>query len=58
VTAFPNQENVMDINIGIDSKNREQITAALSKVQADTYTLYLKTHKPPLRERLRSPSHP
>jgi starvation-inducible DNA-binding protein len=34
----------MEINIGIDSKNREQIVAALSKVQADTYTLYLKTH--------------
>jgi len=28
----------MDINIGIDTKNREQIAAALSKVQADTYT--------------------
>ena len=34
----------MEINIGIDSKNREQIATALSKVQADTYTLYLKTH--------------
>src|SRR6478752_6889167 len=34
----------MDINIGIDGKTREQIAAALSKVQADTYTLYLKTH--------------
>ena len=34
----------MDINIGIDLKNREQIATALSKVQADTYTLYLKTH--------------
>jgi starvation-inducible DNA-binding protein len=34
----------MDINIGIDPKNREQIATALSKVQADTYTLYLKTH--------------
>jgi len=34
----------MEINIGIDSKNREQIAGALSKVQADTYTLYLKTH--------------
>jgi starvation-inducible DNA-binding protein len=35
---------MMDINIGIDAKTREQIAAALSKVQADTYTLYLKTH--------------
>lgn len=34
----------MNIDIGIDSKNREQIAMALSKVQADTYTLYLKTH--------------
>jgi len=34
----------MDINIGIDAKNREQLATALSKVQADTYTLYLKTH--------------
>jgi starvation-inducible DNA-binding protein len=34
----------MDIDIGIDAKSREQIAAALSKVQADTYTLYLKTH--------------
>lgn len=34
----------MEINIGIDAKNREQIANALSKVQADTYTLYLKTH--------------
>ena len=34
----------MEINIGIDPKNREQIAGALSKVQADTYTLYLTTH--------------
>jgi starvation-inducible DNA-binding protein len=34
----------MEINIGIDTKNREQIANALAKVQADTYTLYLKTH--------------
>ena len=34
----------MDIDIGIDAKSREQIALALSKVQADTYTLYLKTH--------------
>jgi hypothetical protein len=26
----------MEINIGIDTKNREQIATALSKVQADT----------------------
>jgi starvation-inducible DNA-binding protein len=34
----------MDIDIGIDAKNREQIANVLAKVQADTYTLYLKTH--------------
>ena len=34
----------MDINIGIDARSREQIAGALAKVQADTYTLYLKTH--------------
>ncbi len=34
----------MDINIGIDAKNREQLANGLSKVLADTYTLYLKTH--------------
>lgn len=34
----------MDINIGIDAQQREQIAKALAKVQADTYTLYLKTH--------------
>jgi len=34
----------MQIHIGIDSKSRDHIAAALSKFQADTYTLYLKTH--------------
>ena len=34
----------MDINIGIETKDREQIASGLSKVLADTYTLYLKTH--------------
>ena len=34
----------MDINIGIAQKQREQIASNLSKVLADTYTLYLKTH--------------
>lgn len=31
-------------NIGIDSSDRQAIAQALSKVLADTYTLYLKTH--------------
>ncbi|WP_437777101.1 Dps family protein [Sorangium sp. So ce1097] len=34
----------MEINIGIDAKNREQIGTGLGRVLADTYTLYLKTH--------------
>jgi starvation-inducible DNA-binding protein len=34
----------MDVNIGIDTKQREQIASDLSKVLADSYTLYLKTH--------------
>jgi len=34
----------MQIDIGIDEKSRKNIADALSKVQADTYTLYLKTH--------------
>ncbi len=34
----------MDINIGINEKNREKIADALSKVLADSYMLYLKTH--------------
>ncbi|NUP05605.1 MAG: DNA starvation/stationary phase protection protein [Polyangiaceae bacterium] len=34
----------MKIDIGIDEKHREQIASNLSKVLADTYTLYLKTH--------------
>lgn len=34
----------MSINIGIDDKHREEIAKGLSRVLADTYTLYLKTH--------------
>ncbi len=34
----------MEINIGIDAAQREQIGNGLSRVLADTYTLYLKTH--------------
>lgn len=34
----------MDINLGISSKDREQIAGGLSKLLADSYTLYLKTH--------------
>jgi starvation-inducible DNA-binding protein len=32
------------INIGIEEQDREAIAAGLSRLLADTYTLYLKTH--------------
>lgn len=32
------------IDIGIDEKHREEIAKGLSRLLADTYTLYLKTH--------------
>ncbi len=34
----------MKIDIGIDANKREEIAGGLSRVLADTYTLYLKTH--------------
>lgn len=34
----------MQIDIGIETKDRERIAAGLSRVLADTYTLYLETH--------------
>jgi starvation-inducible DNA-binding protein len=34
----------MSINIGIPEKDRKQIAGELSKLLADSYTLYLKTH--------------
>jgi len=34
----------MEIDIGIDAGQREKIARGLSRLQADTYTLYLKTH--------------
>lgn len=34
----------MSINIGISEKDRQNIAADFSKVLADNYTLYLKTH--------------
>jgi starvation-inducible DNA-binding protein len=34
----------MNIEIGIDAKDRENIARGLTKVLADTYTLYVKTH--------------
>ncbi len=35
---------MMKIDIGIDEKDRKEIASGLSKLLADTYTLYLKTH--------------
>lgn len=32
------------IDIGIDAEDRERVVEALSRLLADTYTLYLKTH--------------
>jgi len=37
-------EGNMEINLGIKKEDREQIAAGLSKLLADSYTLYLKTH--------------
>lgn len=34
----------MEINIGIAEKDRQEIAQGLSRLLADTYTLYLKTH--------------
>ncbi len=34
----------MDINIGISEEDRARSAEALSRLLADTYTLYLKTH--------------
>jgi starvation-inducible DNA-binding protein len=34
----------MPINIGIEEGNRREIAEGLSRLLADTYTLYLKTH--------------
>ena len=34
----------LPVNIGIDAKDRAAIVAGLSRLLADTYTLYLITH--------------
>ncbi len=38
------QDKPMAINIGIEEQDRKEIADGLSRVLADTYTLYLKTH--------------
>jgi starvation-inducible DNA-binding protein len=34
----------MELDIGIDAEQRQEIAAGLSRLLADSYTLYLKTH--------------
>jgi starvation-inducible DNA-binding protein len=41
---FARKELEMDVDIGIADKDRKAIAEGLSRVLADTYTLYLKTH--------------
>lgn len=38
------QDKVMPVNIGINEENRKQIAEGLSRLLADTYSLYLTTH--------------
>jgi starvation-inducible DNA-binding protein len=38
------QDKVQPVNIGIPGEKRAEIAAGLSRMLADTYTLYLKTH--------------
>lgn len=37
-------QHIMPVNIGINEENRKQIADGLSRLLADTYSLYLKTH--------------
>src|SRR5690606_7119950 len=43
-TRQNNKEHVVAIDIGITKTNRESIAGHVSKLLADTYSLYLKTH--------------
>jgi starvation-inducible DNA-binding protein len=44
VESFKARSRDMQINIGIPEPQREKITEGLSRLLADSYTLYLKTH--------------
>ena len=44
MSTRPKPRPVPSINIGIDDKDRAAIAKGLSKLLADTYTLYLTTH--------------
>ncbi|ADL56388.1 Dps family protein [Gallionella capsiferriformans] len=39
-----NNNKPLPINIGLSEKDRQKIAGGLSRMLADTYTLYLKTH--------------
>ncbi len=41
----------MEIHLGIEEQDREKIAEGLSRLLADTYTLYLKTQFPLERNR-------
>ncbi|MCY7273741.1 MAG: DNA starvation/stationary phase protection protein [Phormidesmis sp. CAN_BIN44] len=41
---MPTQTSGMPINLGIDPQKRQEIAGGLSRLLADTYSLYLKTH--------------
>ena len=41
---MPAKTGAMPINIGIGESERREIADGLSRLLADTYTLYLKTH--------------
>lgn len=43
-TPIPNSPTKMKINTGINEADRENIAAGLSRLLADSYTLYLQTH--------------
>lgn len=43
-TTIVNGEKTMEINIGISEEHREKIADGLSRMLADSYMLYLKTH--------------
>lgn len=41
---MPSKSETLPFNIGIDDASRAKIAEGLSRLLADTYTLYLKTH--------------
>lgn len=43
-TEVAAEVKAMPINSGLEEKDRREIAESLSRMMADTYTLYLKTH--------------